>query len=123
MKRKLCTGISLLGAPSMSFLDEPSTGLDPMAKRNLWDMLHNTVIKRNASTVLSTHSMEEAESLCHKIGIIVNGKFVCFGPLEYLKNKYGSGYKINITKNNATDNTSELMNKHFDMAEKFDDDN
>lgn len=116
MKRKLCTGISLLGGPSLQFLDEPSTGLDPMAKRNLWDMLHKTVMTRKASTILSTHSMEEAEALCHKIGIVVNGRFVCLGPLEYLKNKYGSGYKISIAKTEMDLKISDLMNNIFVMA-------
>jgi len=95
-KRKLCAGISMLSNPSIIFLDEPSTGLDPLAKRYLWASLRRIALERKAAIILTTHSMEEAEELCTRVGIMINGKFVCLGPLNYLKNTYGSGYKITI---------------------------
>ena len=67
-KRKLCVTNALIGSPSLQFFDEPSTGLDPVARRSLWTTLTQNIQYRNSSIVLTTHSMSEAESLCHKIG-------------------------------------------------------
>lgn len=53
-------------------------------------------MKDNSSIVLTTHSMNEAESLAHKIGILINGKFVCIGTTQQLKEKYGNGYRLTI---------------------------
>jgi len=66
-------------------LDEPSTGMDPTAKRCFWSAIRRIVSKKMSSVILTTHSMEEAEVLCRKIGILVNGKFMCFGPMSFLK--------------------------------------
>ena len=115
-KRRLCVAMSMIGAPSLQFMDEPSTGLDPLARFYLWDTIKQTMAMRNSSIILTTHSMPEAESLCNKIGnylplltlsksfyllllgIMINGKFVCVGNTQYLKNKYGNGYKITLSK-------------------------
>lgn len=115
-KRKLCTAIALTGNPSIIFLDEPSTGLDPMAKRQLWAALNRAAVQQKASIILTTHSMEEAEYLCGKIGIIVNGRFVCFGPLNYLKNTYGAGYKLSLVKKNSEIDAKTRILKIFNDA-------
>ena len=70
-KRKLCVANALIGGTGLLFFDEPSTGLDPVAKKFLWICLNNTLSSVNSSIVLTTHSMMEAESLCHKIGIFI----------------------------------------------------
>lgn len=90
-KRKLCCAVSLLANPSIEFLDEPTTGVDPIARRSLFKMLKQL---KNSSILLTTHRMDEAESLCDKIAIMINGKFVCFGSPGHLKQKYGQGYEI-----------------------------
>jgi len=69
--RKLCVANSVIGCPSIYFLDEPSTGLDPIAKRCLWNILSTAVRIQNSSMLLTTHNISEAENLCHKIGILV----------------------------------------------------
>jgi ABC-type multidrug transport system, ATPase component len=97
-KRKLCVTNALIGSPSLQFFDEPSTGLDPVARRYLYDTLVANLNNREATIILTTHSLTEAELLCHKIGILINGKFVCIGSTPYLKNKYGTGYRITIPK-------------------------
>ena len=69
-------------------------GMDAASKRFLW-----TVIKRRTShccTVLTTHSMEECEALCGRIGVMVDGALRCLGPIQSLKSKYGSGYKLDL---------------------------
>jgi len=94
MKRKLCVAIALIGDPQVVMLDEPSAGLDPVSRRNLWDVLIKTMARR--SVVLTTHSMEEAEALCTRIGIMVKGQIRALGTPQHLKNKFGSGYEIII---------------------------
>ncbi|EAR95943.2 transporter family ABC domain protein (macronuclear) [Tetrahymena thermophila SB210] len=98
-KRKLCVGMALIGSPNVQFFDEPSSGLDPIAKRFLWNTLKQNLQLKDASIVLTTHSMNEAESLCSKIGIVVNGQFQCMGSPEHLSNKYGQGYRLKLIKN------------------------
>ncbi|KAL4459528.1 hypothetical protein ABPG74_018141 [Tetrahymena malaccensis] len=98
-KRKLCVGMALIGSPNVQFFDEPSSGLDPIAKRFLWNTLKQNLQLKDASIVLTTHSMNEAESLCSKIGIVVNGQFQCMGSPEHLSNKFGQGYRLKLIKN------------------------
>jgi ABC-type multidrug transport system ATPase subunit len=93
-KRKLCVGISLIGNPQLVMLDEPSSGMDAASKRFLW-----TLIKRRTAevcTVLTTHSMEECEALCGRIGVMVDGTLRCLGPIQSLKSQYGQGYKLDL---------------------------
>uniref|UniRef100_A0A671P109 P-type phospholipid transporter n=1 Tax=Sinocyclocheilus anshuiensis TaxID=1608454 RepID=A0A671P109_9TELE len=91
--RKLSTAISLIGAPPVIFLDEPTTGMDPKARRALWSCIHS-VIKEGRSVVLTSHSMEECEALCTRMAIMVNGRFRCLGSVQHLKNRFGDGYTI-----------------------------
>eukprot|EP01080_Neovahlkampfia_damariscottae_P010983 gene10983-3689_t len=94
MKRRLCLGMSLIGDPEIVFLDEPTTGLDPQSKRQVWQMIED--LKKDKLVILTTHSMEEADALADKIIIMGNGEVKCSGnPLE-LKTKYGGGYTVSI---------------------------
>jgi ABC-type multidrug transport system ATPase subunit len=78
-KRKLSTAISLIGRPSIVLLDEPSAGMDPQARRFMWQVIKQAANK-NSAVILSTHSMEEAEALSTKMGIMTKGgQFRCFG--------------------------------------------
>ena len=79
-KRKLQCAIALIGNPPIVLLDEPSTGVDPQAKRFMWTIVSNiSTLRKQSTVVLTTHSMEEAEALCTKMGIMVDGQFKCFG--------------------------------------------
>ncbi|XP_042139620.2 ATP-binding cassette sub-family A member 17-like isoform X8 [Peromyscus maniculatus bairdii] len=92
-KRMLSTGIAFIGEPAVIFLDEPSTGMDPVARRLLWD----TVARARESgkaIVISSHSMEECEALCTRLAIMVQGQFKCLGSPQHLKSKFGSGYSL-----------------------------
>ena len=73
MKRRLSVAMSLAGNPLVVFLDEPTTGLDPLSKRQLWDILSKTN-KQGKCLILTSHSMEEADVLCTRIGIIDKGR-------------------------------------------------
>ncbi|KAM6107258.1 LOW QUALITY PROTEIN: phospholipid-transporting ATPase ABCA7 [Pterocles gutturalis] len=92
-KRKLSTAIALLGCPPVVFLDEPTTGMDPRARRFLWDCILS-VVREGRSVVLTSHSMEECEALCTRMAIMVNGRFRCLGSVQHLKNRFGDGYTV-----------------------------
>nr|XP_056703951.1 phospholipid-transporting ATPase ABCA1 [Euleptes europaea] len=92
-KRKLSTAIALIGGPPVVFLDEPTTGMDPKARRFLWNC-GLSIIKEGRSVVLTSHSMEECEALCTRMAIMVNGRFRCLGSVQHLKNRFGDGYTI-----------------------------
>jgi ABC-type multidrug transport system ATPase subunit len=102
MRRRLSVAISLVGNPKIVFLDEPTTGLDPENRRQLWDILANC--KGGRAMVLTTHSMEEADVLCSRIAIINHGILRCIGPQVALKSQYGGGYHlfINCHKDNRS---------------------
>ena len=105
-KRKLCIALALAGNSKLILLDEPTSGMDVLAKRELWNFFKN--YKSDKIIILTTHSLEEAEFLGDRIGIMLDGKFVCSGTGSYLKNKYPCGYNINfLMKNNY--NRSELL--------------
>uniref|UniRef100_A0A8D0GV65 ABC transporter domain-containing protein n=1 Tax=Sphenodon punctatus TaxID=8508 RepID=A0A8D0GV65_SPHPU len=92
-KRKLSAGIALIGGPPVIFLDEPSTGMDPVARRLLWDAVTRTR-ECGKSIIITSHSMEECEALCTRLAIMVNGQFKCLGSPQHLKSKFGSGYTL-----------------------------
>lgn len=93
-KRKLSFAVALIAEPPVILLDEPSTGMDPVARRQMWDAIAGAA--RNRSVVLTTHSMEECEALCSRVGIMVMGKFRCLGSVQHLKAKFCSDYKIEV---------------------------
>jgi len=96
-KRKLSVAIALIGNPPLVFLDEPSTGVDPQAKRFMWNIVSKiSTLKKKSAVIITTHSMEEAEALATKMGIMVDGEFKCFGTSQHIKNKFGTGYEIEI---------------------------
>lgn len=81
-KRKLSVSIAMIGNPPIVFLDEPSTGMDPEARRFMWDVISRISTERKRSSIiLTTHSMEEAEALSTKIGIMVDGELKCLGSI------------------------------------------
>ena len=96
-KRKLSVAISFLCNPPIVLLDEPSTGMDPEARRFMWSVIHKISTKgKKASVIMTTHSMDEAETLCKRMAIMVNGEFVCLGKAGQIKQKYGYGYEIEV---------------------------
>ena len=76
------------------YLDEPTTGLDPISRRHLWDLVDR--VKQSRAIVLTTHSMEEADILGDRIGIMVRGRLQCVGTSLRLKSRFGSGYRVSM---------------------------
>ncbi|CDW85159.1 abc transporter family protein [Stylonychia lemnae] len=97
-KRKLSVAICVLGNPPIILLDEPSAGMDPEARRFMWSVVAKiSQLRKKSAVILTTHSMEEAEALSTKMGIMVKGgTFKCFGSSQHIKSKYGTGYEIEV---------------------------
>lgn len=96
-KRKLNVAMAMLGNPPVVFLDEPSAGMDPQARRYMWKVISKiSDPKKDSAVILTTHSMEEAEALSTKMGIMVDGEFKCFGSKQHIKEKYGTGYRVEV---------------------------
>jgi ABC-type multidrug transport system ATPase subunit len=76
------------------YLDEPTGALDPMSRRHLWDLINR--VKRERAIILTTHSMEEADILGDRIGIMARGKLMCIGTSLRLKSRFGSGYRVSV---------------------------
>ncbi|CAG5124847.1 unnamed protein product, partial [Candidula unifasciata] len=95
-KRKLSYIMSILGSPHFVLLDEPSTGMDPQSKRFLWDTISSSFRGTDRGAILTTHYMEEADALCDRVGIMINGQLECLGSTQHLKDKYGSGYILEV---------------------------
>ncbi|XP_058807248.1 phospholipid-transporting ATPase ABCA1-like isoform X2 [Phymastichus coffea] len=94
-KRRLNIAIALIGNPNLVLMDEPTTGVDPGARRSLWNVIKACQTAGQA-VVLTSHSMEECEALCNRLAIMVGGRLVCTGPSEELKQRFGAGYDIQI---------------------------
>ncbi|NXB06545.1 ABCA9 protein, partial [Cnemophilus loriae] len=94
--RKLCVALSMLGNPAVLLLDEPSTGMDPNGQRRVWKTIRDALKSKESGAVLTTHYMEEAEAVCDRVAILVAGQLRCIGSIQYLKNKFGKGYLLEI---------------------------
>lgn len=92
-RRKLSTAVALVGDPAVVFLDEPTTGMDPVARHELGQTLVG-LRSTGTSVVLTSHSMEEAEALCSRVGVMVGGQLACIGSSQHLKEKFGKYYTI-----------------------------
>ncbi|BES88376.1 Hypothetical protein NTJ_01182 [Nesidiocoris tenuis] len=92
-KRKLSTAIAMMGDPQLIFLDEPTCGMDPKARRFLWSRVKECVA-RGRAVVMTSHSMSECEALCSRLSIMVSGQFMCLGSIQHLKSKFGKGYNL-----------------------------
>ena len=95
-KRKLSVAIAMIGDSKIIILDEPTSGMDTTSRRKLWDMLKRN--KKDRIIVLTTHFMDEADILGDRIAIMAEGEIQCAGSSLFLKNRYGVGYNLVISK-------------------------
>ncbi|CAK8683815.1 unnamed protein product [Clavelina lepadiformis] len=98
-KRKLSVGIAIMGDPKILILDEPTAGMDPYSRRQLWDLLRSR--KEGRITLLTTHFMDEADILADRKAIISKGKLRCVGSSLFLKNRFGIGYHLGVVTKTA----------------------
>lgn len=93
LKQRVAIGVALSSNPSLLFLDEISTGLDPQARRAMWDMILN--LKKKGKTIfMTTHYMEEAERLADRVSIIDHGKIIALDTPKNLIKEFGGGSRI-----------------------------
>lgn len=92
-KQRFSIASALVNKPRVLFLDEPTTGLDPQARRNMWDLIEK-LKKRNITIILTTHYMEEAQLLCDRVAIMDKGEIIALdSPNKLIKNLLASGFK------------------------------
>lgn len=94
-KRKLNTAIAMIGSPPVIFLDEPTTGIDPVSRRKIW-LCIKELVQAGRTIILTSHSLDECEALCNRIGIMYHGQLQCIGVTQELKNSLGDGYTLII---------------------------
>ena len=95
-KQRFAVAASLVNNPELVVLDEPTTGLDPQARRNLWSLIKE-VNQRGVTVVLTTHSMDEAELLCSRLAIMDHGKLLAVDTPRNLVNKLEASYAVKLT--------------------------
>lgn len=88
MKRRLNIALALVSNPSLIFMDEPTVGLDPEVRREIWELIE-MLNNKGLTIVITTHYMEEAEYLCQRIGIVNKGKVVVSGKIDEVKDHMG----------------------------------
>ena len=101
LRRRLLLGIAALAAPPLMVLDEPSAGLDPEARRDLWELLRG-YRRRGVTVPLTTHYMEEAEVLCDRVGVIQDGSLLALDTIANLRADHGFEYKIGYEADDRT---------------------
>jgi len=94
-QQRFTVAASLVNDPELVILDEPTTGLDPQARRNIWNLIRE-INQRNVTVVLTTHYMEEAESLCHRLAIMDRGKVVATDSPQNLISNLKSTYTVSL---------------------------
>jgi ABC-2 type transport system ATP-binding protein len=106
-RQRLLLAVALVNRPRLIFLDEPTTGLDPQARRNFWDLVQN-IRARGATTVLTTHYMDEAHILCDEIAIMDAGKIITQGSPDDLLRKQYEGLIIELPISDLTDSLEDV---------------
>ncbi|XP_051003132.1 phospholipid-transporting ATPase ABCA3-like [Acomys russatus] len=111
-KRRLSMAIALMGKSSVVFLDEPSTGMDPVAQHLLWDTV-TWVCKTGKAIIITSHRMEECEALCSRLAIMVKGKFTCLGSPQHVRKRFGHVYTLTVKISTAKDEDKVTEFKNF----------
>ena len=115
MRRRLSIAISLVGAPSVLLLDEPTTGLDPSTRNQIWDLIGSFATEERA-IIITTHMMIEADTLCNRIAIVSDGKLKVVATQQHLKDKFGSGYILQL---NLVRSTQAHQDSAMAFAKKY----
>jgi len=123
-KRKLSLGVAVTGRPKVLLLDEPSSGMDPVSKRFMWNYISED-LRHDCAIMLTTHSMEECEALSQRIGIMANGEMVCIGTQQRLKSRFGGDFQLDVKLSEENPEVVEEITKFlqdpFQKAELLED--
>eukprot|EP00698_Gefionella_okellyi_P014083 TRINITY_DN3887_c0_g1_i1.p1 TRINITY_DN3887_c0_g1~~TRINITY_DN3887_c0_g1_i1.p1 ORF type:complete len:832 (-),score=163.75 TRINITY_DN3887_c0_g1_i1:339-2834(-) len=99
MKRRLSVAVACIGDPKIIYMDEPTTGLDPVSRNEVWDVVQK--VKTGKVIILTTHNMEEADVLADRVAVLSAGRLKCVGNPLHLKQKFGRGYRITVVVDEA----------------------
>lgn len=103
-KRRLSLALAYISAPLFTMVDECSTGVDPFARQRMFKVIQRAAPGR--ATIMTTHVLEDAEGLCDRIAIMVDGRAACLGSAQHLKAKYGSGYSVEVHLQQESDDAA-----------------
>jgi ABC-2 type transport system ATP-binding protein len=117
-QQRLLLAIALVNDPSVLFLDEPTTGLDPQARRNFWSLIQS-IKERKKTIILTTHYMEEAELLCDEIAIVDGGRIIAQGPPRRLLQEHFAEVMLELPKQDFPASARSLPLRIIDVAERI----
>jgi len=113
-QRKVSFAIAVMGNPDVILLDEPSAGVDPDSRRYLQAQVRRIAQQKTSAIVMTSHSMEEAEAVSSKMGIMVKGgQFKCFGSSQHIRSKFMTGFVIEIKISNLEQEELEAHQQRF----------
>ena len=117
-RQRLLLAIALVNDPEIVFLDEPTTGLDPAARRRFWELVR-LIRKRGKSVVLTTHYMEEAYELCDEVAIMDRGRVIAQGSPDQLLREHFRGLSIRLPKDGVKLEPGKVPGQLFDLPEAY----
>jgi ABC-2 type transport system ATP-binding protein len=117
-QQRLLLAIALVNDPKVLFLDEPTTGLDPQARRNFWELVQS-IKSRNKTIILTTHYMEEAELLCDEVAIMDRGRIVAQGPPQQLLREHFAEVLLELPRQDFPASARELPLNLLEAAERI----
>jgi len=118
-KQRLAVATALVGDPELIFLDEPTTGLDPTSRRQLWEIIEDFK-RENKTVLLTTHYMEEAEKLCDRVAIFDSGKIIAEGTPSELIRSLGAEHIIEFSVDRDHETIDEAMIKAIPTVDQID---
>src|SRR5579862_7422292 len=116
-QQRLLLAIALVNDPALLFLDEPTTGLDPQARRNFWELIQS-IKARNKTVILTTHYMEEAELLCDEIAIMDRGRIIAQGAPHELLRKHFAEVLLELPRQEFPESARQLPLKFIDASDR-----
>jgi ABC-2 type transport system ATP-binding protein len=116
-QQRLLLAIALVNDPAVLFLDEPTTGLDPQARRNCWELVESIKARRK-TIILTTHYMEEAELLCDEIAIMDRGRIIAQGPPQRLLREHFAEVLLELPRQEFPEAARSLPLKLFDAGDR-----
>jgi ABC-2 type transport system ATP-binding protein len=117
-KQRLAVATALVGNPRILFLDEPTTGLDPQSRRQLWDIIR-AFQKKGGTVLLTTHYMDEAERLCDRLAIVDHGVIIAEGTPSDLIDRLGGHHVVEFQVSKVADGNSQSDNNKGDSLDQY----
>jgi len=117
-KRKLSLLIAICGYPKYIILDEPTSGMDPCTRRFVWNIIRDIKNRHQSAILMTTHSMEEAETLCDRLTILINGRLQCIGTPEYLTATYAKQFILDLETDRPNEVHEDIFQNHNSLFSK-----